>query len=268
MSATLLQTPFDLTTAVRNLITEDDEPVDNILSEKQQRLLVDALFESWTPPPIETEIETEDETPDQTITNNPRPFWVAANVGIFRSVYLPAIVHDVFISLDVTAPPDFRTTDQRSYFMWEHGKGPEVVVEIISNRKGNELGSKLKEYSKLGVMYYVVFDPYAEMQTEMGGDVLRVYEVGFGNRYRRRDDFQLPEVGLALTLWEGQFEGSANAWLRWCDAQGQLLKTGHERAQFAEDRAQFAEGRAQIAEDRATKLARKLRELGIDPEQV
>jgi hypothetical protein len=264
MAATLLETPFDLTTAVKNLITEDDEPVDNILSEKQQRLLVDALYESWTPPPMEAE---EDDT-DNTAAPESRVFWAAANVGIFRSVYLPAIVPDTFISLDVTAPPDFRTTEQRSYFMWEHGKGPEVVVEIISNRKGNELGSKLKDYSKLGVMYYVVFDPLGEMETELGGDVLRVYEVGFGNRYRRRDDFQLPEVGLSLTLWEGQFEGSANAWLRWCDANGNLLLTGHERAAQAESRAAQAESRAAQAEDRAAKLAAKLREIGIDPEQV
>lgn len=256
MSATLLETPFDLTTAVKNLITEDDEPVDNILSEKQQRLLVDTLYESWTPP-----LELEAGISEENSPTAARPFWASANVGIFRSVYLPAIVPDVFISLDVTAPPDLRTTEQRSYFMWEHGKGPEVVVEIVSNRKGNELGSKLKDYGKLGVIYYVVFDPMGELRVEMGGDILRVYEVGFGNRYRRRNDFQLPELGLALTLWEGQFEGSANAWLRWCDREGQVLQTGHERA------AQ-AEGRAAQAEGRAAKLAAKLRELGIDPEKI
>ncbi len=264
MSATLLETPFDLTTAVRNLITEDDEPVDNLLSEKQQRLLVDALYESWAPPP--SEAEGEDLEPS--VVAAARPFWASANVGIFRSVYLPAIVPDVFISLDVTTPLDFRQSEQRSYFMWEHGKGPEVVVEIVSNRKGNELGSKLKDYSKLGVMYYVVFDPLGELHAELGGDVLRVYDVGFGNRYRRRNDFQLPEVGLSLTLWEGQFEGSANAWLRWCDADGKLLPTGHERAAQAEVRADQAEDRAVQAEDRAAKLAAKLRDLGIDPEQI
>src|SRR2546426_11194091 len=108
MSGTIKEPPFDLTAAVRNLITEDDEPVDNILSEKQQRLLVDALYESWTPPPAEDAAET---TPAQ-----PRPFWAAANVGIFRSVHLPGIAPDVFISLDVTAPADLRTTEQMSYF--------------------------------------------------------------------------------------------------------------------------------------------------------
>jgi hypothetical protein len=138
--------------------------------------------------------------------------------------------------------------------MWEHGKAPEAVLEIVSNRKGNELGSKLKEYAHMGVTYYVVFDPLRELRTEMGSEVLRVYEIGFGKRFRPRHDFQLPELGLGLTFWEGTFESSANEWLRWCDANGRLLLTGHERA-------------AQ-AEDRAAKLAAKLRELGIDPAQL
>ncbi len=32
----------------------------------------------------------------------------------------------------------------RSYFMWEFGKPPEVVIEIVSNREGEELERKLK----------------------------------------------------------------------------------------------------------------------------
>ena len=260
MPATLTETPFDLTTAVRNLITEDDEPVDNLLSEKQQRLLVDALYESWTPPPPETDEATDAPAPAQ-----PRPFWASSNVGIFRSVYLPGIAPDVFISLDVTTP-DIR--EHRSYFMWEHGKAPDAVLEIVSNRKGNEVGSKMKDYAQMGVTYYVVYDPFSALRTELGGDALRVYEVGFGKRYRRRDDWQLPELGLALTFRAGLFEGSAAEWLRWCDPEGRVLLTGHERAAQAEGRAVQAEDRAVQAEDRAAKLAAKLRALGIDPEQV
>jgi len=70
MSSTVTETPFDLSEIVKNLVTEDDEPVDNILSEKQQRLLAESLYESWTPPP------------DEDAPNEPRPFWVSANVGI------------------------------------------------------------------------------------------------------------------------------------------------------------------------------------------
>ena len=35
---------------MENLITEDDTPVDNILSEKQQRLLTEPLYSAWAGP--------------------------------------------------------------------------------------------------------------------------------------------------------------------------------------------------------------------------
>ncbi len=261
MSSIMPETPFDLSEIVRNLVTEDDEPVDNILSEKQQRLLVESLYESWTPPP------------DEDAPEKPRLFWASANVGIFRSVHLPGIAPDVFLSLDVTTPADLRATDQRSYFMWEHGKAPEVVIEIVSDRRGNELGSKLKDYARMGVTYYAVFDPFHALREEMDGEILIVHELIFGKRYRRREDYQLPEVGLSLTLWEGRFEDSDNLWLRWRNEQGDLILTGRERATQAEDRATQAEDRAAQAEDRASqaedradRLAAKLRELGIEPE--
>ena len=43
------------------LITEDDEPVDNLFSERQQKLLPDSLYASW---------------------NYTKPFLACANVGI------------------------------------------------------------------------------------------------------------------------------------------------------------------------------------------
>jgi len=66
---------FDWRAAIENLITEDDEPVDNIPSAKQQRLLVTPLYDCWTPPPSE-------EAPGEE-----RKFLADANIGIFRTPY-------------------------------------------------------------------------------------------------------------------------------------------------------------------------------------
>lgn len=74
MSSTLPEIPFDLAEAERNLITEDDEPVGSMLSAKQQRLLVEPLYTSWTPPLDEDHPE------------GLRTFLADANVGIFFSV--------------------------------------------------------------------------------------------------------------------------------------------------------------------------------------
>jgi Uma2 family endonuclease len=266
MSQTVTETPFDLTELVNQLVTEDDEPVDNTFSEKEQRLLTETLYSSWTPP-----------TGDDEPKNEPRPFWASANVGLYTSVHQPPLVPDVFVSLDVSVPADMHEKQGRTYLAWEHGKVPEVVVEIVSNREGGELDRKLREYARAGVRYYVVHDP----RRLLSGDELRVYEPGLAGRYRLRPDYKLPDVGLSLTLWRGSFEGAEETWLRWCDAEGRLLPTPDERAAHAEERAAQAEARATEAEERAARevaaraeaearaaqLAAKLRALGVNPEQ-
>lgn len=222
---------FDWRTAIENLITEDDEPVDKIPSAKQQRLLVTPLYDNWTPPPSE-------EAPGER-----RKFLADANVGIFRTPYDEPVAPDMFLSLDIETPFDWHAKENRSYFLWEFEKPPDVVVEIVSNTKGHELDEKLRYYARLDVSYYVVYDPLHLLME----DPLRVHERGFGRRYRRRDDYNLPDVGLSLTFWEGVYEDGKGSWLRWCDSQSNLIPTGAERA---------------------ARLAAKLRELGIDPDEV
>lgn len=224
-----------LRAAEAKLITEDDEPVDNPFSEKQQRLLAQTLYSSWTPPPL---------------TNNrkqPRGFWVAANVGIFDSVHRGGIAPDVFVSLDVAAPKNWRKN--KAYFYWEYGKFPELVLEIVSNTKGGEISKKDNRYAQMGIRYYVVFDPDRYLK----GEVLRVFVLRDGV-YRPQRATYFPVLGLGLKLWHGSFENKEDTFLRWCDRQGNLLPTADERAARESERA--------------AKLAAKLRELGFDPEQL
>ena len=219
----------DFNALIANLITEDDEPVDNWFSEKQQRLLVEPLQSSWRP------IDEE--------TGETRKFIAAANVGVFDTPKQPAIVPDAFISLDVTFPdnPDF--DELRSYFVWDFEEPPSVVVEVVSNTKGSEMQSKMLRYRKMHVPYYIVFDPFGEVNP----DKLRVYQLTLeGRRYALRQDFDLPEVGLSVKLWRGVFEGVEDEWLRWCDADGNLIPSGIERA---EQEKQRAEAEAQRADD-------------------
>lgn len=237
MSQLLIAADPDLTAQVNHLVTEDETPVDNLFSEKQQRLLTEPLYSSWTVPP-------DDDNPHE-----PRRFLAAANVGIFPTVHQPPLVPDMFLSLDVTVHPDWYDKSHRSYFFWEFGKAPEVVIEIVSNRKGQETGSKLRDYARIRVPFYVVFDP----TRQLGDDLLQVFEL-HGKKYHQRTDFKLPDVGLSLTLWEGIYEWHHATWLRWCDAQDSIILTGAERATRETERA--------------TRLAAKLRELGVDPDQV
>jgi Uma2 family endonuclease len=231
-----------------NLVTEDDTPVDNFASEKQQRLLVGSLYSSA----------------------RERIFLAAANVGIYHTDGQPAIVPDVFLSLNVQVPQNWWEKNNRVYMVWRFGKPPEVAIEIVSNQEGDELGKKLKIYEQMRVSYYIVYDP----THQLGEQVLRVYEIR-GMRYSETPETWLEQVGLGLTLWEGEFEGRQDVWLRWCYQDGSLLLTGDEQAQQErqekeqqQQRAEQAEHRAEQAEHRAQLLAERLRELGIDPDTL
>lgn len=207
------------------LVTEDDTPVDNFASEKQQRLLISSIYSSC----------------------KGRVFIAAANVGVYYTPNQPAIVPDVFLSLDVQVPQNWWEKSNRSYLVWQFGKPPEVVIEIVSNKVGEELGEKLSIYQQMRVSYYVVFDPSGQL----GEKKLRIYEIK-GIRYFETTETWLEQVGLGLTLWEGEFEGRQDLWLRWCDKDGNIFLTGDERAEQAEQKAQ--------------RLAEQLRALGVDPE--
>jgi len=187
------------------LIQEDDTPLDSFINEKQQRLLTEVLSGYQL--------------------NDGIPFIVAANVGIFRNVRLPAIVPDVFLSLNVTVPDNLERQDVRSYLLWEFGKSPEIVIEIVSPTPGNELGSKFTDYALMGVMYYVVYDPLGELSDRP----LQIFQLQ-GGRYVPKTDLWFPLVGLGLTLWQGAFESMNRTWLRWCDAEGNVIPTVEELA--------------------------------------
>lgn len=225
MPRSLSNLAYGTTDLTENLVTEDDEPVDNLFSEKQQRLLVEPLYSFWKPIDAETGEE--------------RKFFAASNIGLFFSVHQPPLVPDMFLSLDVETPANLDLNAHRLYFVWEFGKVPDVAVEIVSNRKGNELTSKLRDYAKIGVTYYVVLDPFKSL----GETVLQVYELGFGKRLRPKSDAILNEAGLEAKLWQGEFEGISGEWLRWYDSEGNLILTGKEAAE---------------------KMARRMRDLGID----
>lgn len=226
---------------IDTLVIEDDTPVDNFQSEKQQRLLVEPLYSSQYISSVLSE-----------------PFIVAANVGLFFAVKQDPLVPDVFVSLGVQMPADWSQKRNRSYFVWEFGKVPEVVIEIVSNRVGNELTTKKDAYARMGIAYYVVFYPLSQLQKpdQMDGNPLQVFALTVG-QYRELTTPWLEALNIGLTLWEGVFEGQTGTWLRWCDRDHQVVPTGAERTEQEKQRADAANARAQ-------RLAAQLRSMGIE----
>jgi Uma2 family endonuclease len=250
---------------ISHLVIEDDTPVDNFQSEVQQRLLVEPLYSAKALPP---------------------PFLAAANVGLFYKLKGGnTIVPDVMLSLGVQRAEDFSERRDRSYFVWEFGKVPEVCIEIVSNQEGDELAvskksqqkgkttSKKDLYAQIGVAYYVVFDPLQQLQDEreMNGALLRVWTispVGYVELSstqgvsRVGESIWLEGIGLGLTLWQGQFEEAVTRlWLRWCDRDGRVIATGAEGQQMERQRADSEQ-------QRANRLAERLRAMGINPDDI
>ncbi|MGY2800854.1 Uma2 family endonuclease [Thermostichus sp. MS-CIW-25] len=232
-----------------DLVIEDDEPVDSIHSEKLQRLLTGALYTSFQP-------KAED-------TGELIPFLATANIGLFSALKLPPLMPDVTLSLEVAPPASFERKEDRTYLVWEMGKPPDVVIEIVSKRKGEELGRKRKDYARAGVSYYAVYDRTAGVASplrqlrELQGSPLALFQ-------RRGGEFVpfastwLEDIGLGLTLWQGSFEGVNTEWLRWCDREGEVLPTGEEKAALEQQRAEAERQRAEA-------LLELLRSHGIAP---
>ncbi|MCS6808730.1 MAG: Uma2 family endonuclease [Bacteroidota bacterium] len=219
------------------LITEDDTPVDNLFSAKQQRLLVETLHgnvELWNP--------------------SRRSFVVDANVGIFPVPKNTPLVPDVFLSMDVLTDDIGSIHTTRAYFAWVYGKMPELVIEIVSNRKGGEMERKHREYARQHIPYYAVFDPMRELR----GEIFQLFALYHG-AYTPLQDFWMEDLNLGLRLWHGVYEGEETTWLRWCDAHGTLIPTTAESRDYEKQRAEQERQRAE-------RLAEQLRRLGITPD--
>jgi Uma2 family endonuclease len=212
-----------------HLVTEDDTPVDSLYSAYQQKLLTEPLNTSWAGP------------------GEGRPFLTASNVGLFYAVAKPPIVPDTMLSLDVELPADPWPKQNRSYFIWVMGKPPDAVIEIVSNREGDEDTRKLRLYAQLGIAYYVIWDPERYLSTE----ALRLFSLS-GNHYVPLVGSVMTDIGLGVTPWQGTFEKWTHTWLRWCDVAGTIIPTGAERAERERQRAD--------------RLAAQLRSLGVEPE--
>jgi Uma2 family endonuclease len=154
---------------------------------------------------------------------------------------------DFFVVLGTTRNPN-----RRSWVVWqEEGKYPNVIVEILSDSTAKTDREEKKQIYQdtFRTPDYFWFDPES---LEFQGFTL------ISGRYQalepnERGWLWSEQLGLYLGIHEDK--------LRYFTPDGALVPTPEEAARQAEDRA--------IQESqRAEKLAAKLRELGIDPEEI
>jgi Uma2 family endonuclease len=157
---------------------------------------------------------------------------------------------------------------RNSYVMWQELVSPFVVVELLSpGTEDEDLGRTVRQLGKpptkwqvyeqiLRVPYYFVFSRYTnELQAfRLVGGAYESLEV-------RDEGLPIAQLGLRLGLWQGRYENIERLWLRWFTASGELILTPSEEAVTAQ-------ARVAQAEQRAERLAAKLRELNIDPDEL
>lgn len=213
-----------------------------------------------------------------------RNVYVSGNLFIYYQEGNPQAVvsPDVFVVFGVS------NRKRRSYKTWqESGKLPLFIIEItpMTTRKQDEV-SKPKLYASLGVQEYFQFDPTADyLKPQLKGFRLvnGAYEALPLETAPDRIPF-IPSQILGLDLQLQTPRESALGLillpkeLRFYDPQTGVKLLSYEEAERERDLAQQERDLAQQERDlaqqerdsaqlRADRLAAKLRELGIDPEQ-
>lgn len=173
---------------------------------------------------------------------------------------------DVFVVLDVPRG------ERKSWVVWEQGKGPDLIIELLSASTAELDKTRKKQLyqNQLKVTEYFWYDPFNP--EDRAGFVLQrgVYE---SLPIDEQGRFISPLLDLALVLWQGDYKEINAVWLRWATPTGELLPTPGERAQQEQERAEQEQQRAEqerqakeLAQQRAEQLAERLRSLGIDPD--
>lgn len=200
----------------------------------------------WLQLPSSAELPCSDDTPvdneDQNLIPNILLFllkfiWANRNdwfFGVDMGIYhttgvspLVPVVPDGFLSLGVARRKGGKS--RKSYVVWEEDETvPILVLEVVSMTPGGEYDSKRSIYAKLGVLYYVVYNPdYWQRDRHLPFEVYRLvkdtYELQIGEPY------WMPEVGLGIGRSPYKDGETVLEALYWYDEQGNRYLTPEEQ---------------------------------------
>ncbi len=220
------------------LLDSDDIPVDNEDQNWIPNVLLMLLKNIWV---------------DRT------DWFFGVDMGVYhttgKNVRVP-VVPDGFLSLGVARRKNDKS--RRSYVLWEEEEIPPILaLEVVSWTPGGEYDSKKDIYAKLGVLYYIIYNP--EFWRRDGHQPLEIYKL-VDSQYQLQigEPIWMPEVSLGIGRSPEIFSGSTEEVLSWFDEQG-------DRYLRPEEKEVLAQAEAIQSAKLVKKLAAKLQELGIDP---
>ncbi|WP_449417337.1 Uma2 family endonuclease [Phormidium nigroviride] len=191
---------------------------------------------------------------------------------------------DWFYVPNVSARPE-KGKYRRSYVLWREHLAPLIALEFASGNGEEERDAtpllmsdegEVQKPGKFWVYEQIIRIPYYGIY-EMKNDKLEVYHlVDFSYQKlepNARGHYPISPLEVELGLWQGSYQNQTQIWLRWWDSEGNLLLIGDERAELEKYRgeqerlrAEQERLRAEQAEQKASRLAERLRAMGIDPD--
>ena len=187
--------------------------------------------------------------------------YVSGNLLLYYEKGNPrkSVAPDVFIVLGI------EKKQRRTYLLWEEGKSPDFVLELVSqNTYRRDLGQKKDLYaSVLSVKEYYLYDPDMQYLEP----ILQGYRLIDGIYLPIQPvENRLPSDVLGLELGEknmelGLYNPRTKRWLlKPAEEEAEARKEAEAKARQAEMRAQQAETRAQQAEAKAQQAEEKAQE--------
>ncbi|MBE9251431.1 Uma2 family endonuclease [Dolichospermum sp. LEGE 00240] len=205
--------------------------------------------------------------------------YVGGNMFVYYS--LAQLKNQDFRGPDFFAVLGVPKTERLSWVVWEEGKPPDVVIELLSESTANndKNAKKLIYQNQMRVSEYFWYDPFNP--NDFAGFDLNS---GAYQQIALNEKNQLVSkvLDLALVRWQGNYRGVDATWLRWATLDGELFPTSQEMVvisqqradeveQIAEQEKQRAEHekqRAEQAEFQLRRVAIKLLQNGMSVEQV
>jgi Uma2 family endonuclease len=241
--------PFDLQSTLPTsdeLLDSDDAPVDNEDQNFVPNVLLFLLEDLW---------------------KNRNDWFFGVDMGVYHNVGLNPrvpVVPDGFLSLGVDRRKGGKS--RKSYVLWEeNGVPPLLTLEVVSHTPGGEYDDKLAIYAKLGVRYYVIYNPqFWRRDGHLPFEVYRLvngaYELQIG------EPLWMPELGLGIGRCPLPDDPCGREVLSWYNANGDRClseaEVERQRADAERQRADAERQRADAERQRAEQLAERLRQLG------
>ncbi len=192
------------------------------------------------------------------IWKNRDDWYFGVDMGIYHTTGVSPrvpVIPDGFLSLGVERRKNGGS--RSSYVMWEEDYTPPILtLEVVSHSYGDEYEKKLDIYRKLGVKYYVIYNP--KFWRRDGHLPFEVYKLVDGDyQLQIGEPLWMAEIGLGIgraVLPSDRFEREI---LSWFDERGQRYLTSEEKADIEKQRADIAQEQVEL-------LLAKLRSFGVD----